>query len=443
MNALGHALQEAASEPTGQTHRQPGTSVPGEASAGSQTGLSRELGAQRTVLKASKGNKAHGSIGCELAGNGDSHYGLVGGVKPWSRSALDTNRAGLDLVSGRDRVLAAGPNATGAHLLGCGSVERHRCSEGAKPGNRRRRWVQTRSGVLQHAGQPSRLGVGCCRELALWTAQPLEPIGRATGWGVRGTAERSRGNPAERSRALAAPPRWWRGSTPSSPISDVAAVGLGRQRHRQDWRPSLGTRRTRSNARLAGNGRWERANSIGSGNAQPRPPVWQKARCSLACTPGTRRRMWTLWTKHGSRSLASLAVYRGGSGQAFGSATEQASAGSPVPADAASAGFASVGRRHEPSLEVCASARSDGAGDDNGKRATTAVMRHGYRRGECFEGYEPRCGERCRAARPVGARTFGFSKQTARGRHRETQRTLSGSGCKMSEPPERSKPSRW
>ena len=172
-------------------------------------------------------------------------------------------------------------------------------------------------------------------------------------------------------------------------------------------------------------------------------PVWQKARCSLACTPGTRRRMWTLWTKHGSRSLASLAVYRGGSGQAFGSATEQASAGSPVPADAASAGFASVGRRHEPSLEVCASARSDGAGDDNGKRATTAVMRHGYRRGECFEGYEPRCGERCRAARPVGARTFGFSKQTARGRHRETQRTLSGSGCKMSEPPERSKPSRW
>jgi hypothetical protein len=53
------------------------------------------------IRQASKGNKAHGSIGCELAGNGDSHYGLVGGEKPWSRSALDTNRAGFGLVSGR------------------------------------------------------------------------------------------------------------------------------------------------------------------------------------------------------------------------------------------------------------------------------------------------------------------------------------------------------
>lgn len=31
---------------------------------------------------------------------------------------------------------------------------------------------------------------------------------------------------------------------------------------------------------------------------------------------------------------------------------------------------------------------------DNGRRATAAVMRCGCRRGECFEGYEPRCGER-------------------------------------------------
>jgi hypothetical protein len=36
-------------------------------------------------------------------------------------------------------------------------------------------------------------------------------------------------------------------------------------------------------------------------------------RVLLTCTPGTRRQMWTLWTKHGSRSLASLAMYKDGS----------------------------------------------------------------------------------------------------------------------------------
>ena len=50
-------------------------------------------------------------------------------------------------------------------------------------------------------------------------------------------------------------------------------------------------------------------------------------------------------------------------------------------------------------------------GDDNGRRATAAVMRYGYRRVECFGGYEPRCGERRAAARPVGARAFGFTKR--------------------------------
>jgi len=49
-------------------------------------------------------------------------------------------------------------------------------------------------------------------------------------------------------------------------------------------------------------------------------------------------------------------------GRPSGRSAEQASAGSTVPADAASAGFASVRRRHEPSLDVCASARSDGGG---------------------------------------------------------------------------------
>jgi hypothetical protein len=111
---------------------------------------------------------------------------------------------------------------------------------------------------------------------------------------------------------LAAPPRWWRGSTPSSPIQDAADVGLGRRTQRQERRPSLGMLRTRSNAHLAGSGRWERANGIGRGNANIQAPVWQKARCLLTCTPGTRRRRWTLWTKHGSWSPALRAMHGGG-----------------------------------------------------------------------------------------------------------------------------------
>jgi hypothetical protein len=135
VSALGHSQQEAASEPTGQTHRQPGTSVPGQASAGSQTGLSRESGAQRTDSKASKGNKAHGSIGCELAGNGDSHYGLVGGAKPWSRSALDTNRAGFGLVSGRAQSVGGRAECDRDAPLGV-------CSGRKAPMQRRRRTGQ-------------------------------------------------------------------------------------------------------------------------------------------------------------------------------------------------------------------------------------------------------------------------------------------------------------
>jgi hypothetical protein len=175
-----------------------------------------------------------------------------------------------------------------------------------------------------------------------------------------------------------------------------------------------------------------------------RPPVWQTARCSLACTPGTRRRLWTLWTKHGSRSLASLAVHGGGIGQTLRGRPRSRLRQAPryqrmlLRQDSP----AWVGVTNHLWTLVLRHALTE-VGDDNGKKARTAVMRHGYRRGECFEGYEPRCGERCRAARPVGAGTFGFLKQTARGRHRETQRTLSGSGCNTPEPPERSKPSRW
>jgi hypothetical protein len=92
----------------------------------------------------------------------------------------------------------------------------------------------------------------------------------------------------------------------------------------------------------------------------------------------------------------------------------------------------------QPALDVTDAPRAQARGeeDDNGRRARAAVMRHGCRRGECFEGYEPRCGERHAAARPVGARAFGSTKQLVRGRCRETQRTLSGPDCNTSGPPD-------
>jgi hypothetical protein len=220
-------------------------------------------------------------------------------------------------------------------------------------------------------------------------------------------------------------------------------VGLGRPKQWQEWRPPLGAWRTRSNARLAGNGRWERANGIGRGSAETQASVWDNA-CLLTCTPGTRRRMWTLWMKHGSRSLTSLAMYGGGTAAGLRVGRRSRLRQTPrcqrmlLRQDSP----ACVGVTNHLWMFVLRHAPTE-VGDDNGRRATTAAMRNGYRRGECFEGYEPRCGERCRTARPVGAGTFGFTKQTARGWHRETQRTLSGSGCNMPEPPERSKPSRW
>jgi hypothetical protein len=46
-------------------------------------------------------------------------------------------------------------------------------------------------------------------------------------------------------------------------------------------------------------------------------------------------------------------------------------------------------------------------GDDNGRRATAAVMRYGYRRVECFGGYEPRLRGTAHAARAYWSGTFG------------------------------------
>lgn len=76
----------------------------------------------------------------------------------------------------------------------------------------------------------------------------------------------------------------------------------------------------------------------------------------------------------------------------------------------------SVGRRHEPPRSVRASVRHDGVRDDNGKRATAAEMRYGCRRGECFEGYEPRCGER-RDRSKTRSEVLRDTKRVDRGKH--------------------------
>jgi hypothetical protein len=67
-----------------------------------------------------------------VAGNGGSHYGLVGGATPWSRSALATTPGPRFRRQGR--ALAAGPNATqvapsGVHRSkGTDAARRHRAT---------------------------------------------------------------------------------------------------------------------------------------------------------------------------------------------------------------------------------------------------------------------------------------------------------------------------
>jgi hypothetical protein len=67
-----------------------------------------------------------------------------------------------------------------------------------------------------------------------------------------------------------------------------------------------------------------------------------------------------------------------------------------------------------PDSAGCASAWRLSVANDNGRRARAAVMRYGCRRGECFEGYEPRCGER-RASLDRLERGLRATKRAERG----------------------------
>lgn len=95
--ALGRSQQEMASEPTGQTPHPLRTSVRGEGGEGSRTGFLRDPAQQREVSSCLEGDQSPWKYRVWVAGNGGTHYGLVGGETPWSRSALGRDRAGLGL----------------------------------------------------------------------------------------------------------------------------------------------------------------------------------------------------------------------------------------------------------------------------------------------------------------------------------------------------------
>jgi hypothetical protein len=139
----------------------------------------RGAGWQREVSVRLEGEQSPWKYRVWTAGNGGPHYGLVGGARPWSRSAR--NRTGLGLV--RERV---GGRATrdGARLRVC-TVERHRCSRdagiswrlvhaesglrlvrrrataprcGRASGSSRRAWGSGGAGVVERGGRPQSSG---------------------------------------------------------------------------------------------------------------------------------------------------------------------------------------------------------------------------------------------------------------------------------------------
>jgi hypothetical protein len=115
--------------------------------------------------QASKGNKAHGSIGCESlateAHTTDSSVEQSPGVD------RHTNRTTqVSAWSVGDEGVDGGAECDNGHTLGCAQVERHRCSEGMSDwATNCTCWVQTNSGALRRAGRPSVLRYGRLRRV--------------------------------------------------------------------------------------------------------------------------------------------------------------------------------------------------------------------------------------------------------------------------------------
>jgi hypothetical protein len=235
-----------------------------------ESGSLAEPGEQRKAPSSLGGEQSPWKYRVWNTGNGGLHYGLVGGATPWSRSALaaTTVRSGTWSVGGGAECERGVPS--GAHRSKGTDAVKARA-----PGNRRRRWVQSELRARQNV---------VLRCDGLWRA--CSPDGMDQPSSVRMTTRQ----------------------VPASAGAGSGPCG-GRPSGRTNTRCLTAQR-----ARLAtAGGRGER---IGGGNAMSRFRPGQ-ARSKPTCTPGTRRREWNLWTKHG-RSLRHLGARRRHQRDCFG-----------------------------------------------------------------------------------------------------------------------------
>jgi hypothetical protein len=161
------------------------------------------------------------------------------------------------------------------------------------------------------------------------------------------------------------------------------------------WRAGIasrgGTPACLGTTRLAGDSRRERMNRIGDGSAVlgPRPG----RRVDHRSVPPAHGGAWTLRTKRGRGLRFRLRSTEVASRMVFGSTGGAGQGRLRDASDTFTVSLACVGVTNHPDRD-CFGRNRARVGDDNGRRARAAVMRYGCRRGECFEGYEPRCEER-------------------------------------------------
>lgn len=302
----------------------------GEGREGSRTGFLRDPAQQRQVSSRLEGDQSPWKYRVCVTGNGGTHYGLVSGETPWSRSAPGRNHAQASACRVHVGALTAG-------LLG----------------------TDTPSGVhrpirTDHARRPA-------------------PGNRS---GTTG--------PNRPRRVAARNPR-----CKASKAGGTTSVVRGPTIQRAFGPAGSGSRDRRRQSSEGGFG------LIRCGVYRPVPPTHGGS----SSFNRTKRESW---------SPAPLAVHGVGIERVASAVREEPAASSFATCSPAWVGVTS----HLDRIALrCETAK---VGDDNGKRATAAGMRYGCRRVECFEGYEPRCGERHDRSR-LGARSFGIRSESNEG----------------------------
>ena len=168
----------------------------GQTREGSQTGFLREPGEQREDSSSLEGEQSPWKY--RVWARWQRRLTLR--TRRW-RNALKsigapTRTAQVSAWSaGGYGALAAGPNATRTHSRVCTGRKAPMQCRRQQPGNRKQTPGPDRIPVCSSVldGQMN-FGTSGCGELALRAGQLLAAIGRATGWGLRGTAQRHRGN---------------------------------------------------------------------------------------------------------------------------------------------------------------------------------------------------------------------------------------------------------